>query len=310
MRTVPTLARFLLPLGAAIVLVASFASRGTSQASGTTIAITPASQAVHMGQPVEFDIAVTGVTNLGAWQVQLHWDPAVLTYDSSSNGTFLGSTGRSPACISPETNAASGTAKFACGTVSSGSTPEGPSGDGVLTHVKFTTMAEGTTNIEFTDVQLANWDSYDCCPGFTFGEGAVTVSAADNAPLPATPTPNATKLTPTVVSHLPADSLTLSPGAAATAAAGGPPAPVGAAGGPTDSPAGGGSTSSGATGDVSGIGNISGSGATGGAGAPHAGEGTQVRSRSLAVDVLTGVLAVAGLVCLAVAGRSWRLRGR
>ncbi len=311
MRSIPTLARFIVPLGAAIVLTLGLANGGTSHASGTTIGISPASQVVHMGQPVEFDIAVTGVTNLGVWGVALHWDPAVLAFDSVTGGSFLGSTGRGVSCIPPEVDAVSGTVHIGCRTDGwQGQTPiPGVGGDGVLAHVKFTTVAEGTTNIEFSDVQLADWDSKDCCPGFTYGEGAVTVSAAENAPLPATPTPDAVKLTPTVVSHLPADSLVLGPGAQATAAAGGAtPAPVGATGGSSGGPAvGGGSTSSGAAGDVSGIGNAGGS--TGGTGVPHAGEGARIRSRSTLVDVLTGLLAAAGLACVAMAVRSWRRRG-
>lgn len=306
MRSIPTLARFLLPLGAAVVLTVSLANRGTSQAAGGIVSVQPGSQVAHVGDTVSVDLGVTGTSNLASWEFWLKWDPAILSFDAFENGDFLASSGRSPACILPVVDASAGTVHLGCnssGPNLDGTPTAGAAGDGVLAHVRFKANAVGDSNLEFTKAQLSDPISTDSCciPGVN--EGAVRVTESQDAPLPATPTPNPAKLQPTVVSHLPADSLTLDRGAQATAAAGGVPvaASGGSSGGATSS---GGSTSSGVTGDVSGIG--SGSGSTGGTGIPHAGDGTVVRTRSTLVDVLAGVLASAGLLCVAVSARSWR----
>ena len=307
MRSIPFRARFLLPLAAAIVLAVSVAT--PSRASGGAVSVQPASQVAHVGDTVNVDLGVAGASNLGSWELWLKWTPSVLTFDSFDQGGFLASSGRSPQCMNPEVDAANGIVKLGCnssGAIVNGTPTPGASGDGVLAHLHFKAKAVGDSNIEFTKAQLSDPLSNDACCIPAVNEGAVRVTAAGSAdpPLPATPTPNPARLQPTVVSHLPPGSLQLT---AVAGAAGAPTLPADPAVAAADSPAVG-STGSGATGDVAGIGNISGSGAGSGPGAPHAGDGTQVRSRSTLVDVLGGVLAVAGVVFLAAAARSWRRR--
>ncbi len=53
------------------------------------------------------DLKVSSVTDLGAYSFELTYDPAVVTFVSVTNGSFLGSTGRSITCAGPAVTATS-----------------------------------------------------------------------------------------------------------------------------------------------------------------------------------------------------------
>ena len=132
-------------LGGGLMLVLAGAALGLTagRASGegeTMMRITPGSQNVATGQTFSVQIEVSNVQNLGAYDFTLNFNTDIVEYVSTSNGTFLGSTGRRPQCSG--TGAAgvntSGTLDFHCttdGVVDGGIGKYGPDGSGTLATV-------------------------------------------------------------------------------------------------------------------------------------------------------------------------------
>ena len=171
----------------------------------TTVCIQPPSQVAETGAQFTADVVVDKVTNLGAYEFTLAFDPAVVSFASVAKGAFLGSTGRSVSCLGPFLEA--GSVRFACVTL--GSEPGGPTGTGLLARVKFSALAAGTSTLDLTKVILA--DISGTALPHTDIDGQVTVIVGPTAtpcpggvcptststPVPtATPTPSAG---PTVV---------------------------------------------------------------------------------------------------------------
>jgi len=96
-------------------------------------------------------IAIQGAVQLGGFQFDLIYDPAVLRADSAVMGAFLASTGRSVAAVGPEINQTTGMLRF--GAFSFGSVP-GPGGNGALTQVRFTAVANGATRLNLANVKI------------------------------------------------------------------------------------------------------------------------------------------------------------
>ena len=106
--------------------------------------ILPSFQNVSLAQSsFSTDVTVEGVTNLGGYEVLLTFDSSVVSFVSATDGSFLGSTGRTTLCAPPVLEPLAGTQTklhFGCGTVGS-TPPTGPSGTGVLAHLVFAPLA-------------------------------------------------------------------------------------------------------------------------------------------------------------------------
>jgi len=171
-----------------------------ADADGTSMTLDPSSQVETLGTAVDVTVVVEGVTNLGAYDFELTFDPKVLKFSSVNNGPFLKSTGRSAACFGPVLdNEFHDSVRYGCATV--GSTVSGPSGTGALATVHFDTIGKGTSDVTFTFFGLGSADAEaEGIPVTAFGTAAVQVVGEDEptpAAKPKTPTPNARRLTPT-----------------------------------------------------------------------------------------------------------------
>jgi len=182
----------------------------------TTVCVQPPSQVAETGAQFTVDVVVDKVTNLGAYEFTLAFDPAVVSFVSVANGAFLGSTGRAVNCLGPFLEA--GSVRFACVTLDS--EPGGPTGTGLLARVKFSALAAGTSTLDLTKVILADISGTPLPHADT--DGQVTViegptptpcpggvcPTSTSTPVPsATPTPSAG---PTVVRVDPASQGQLS----------------------------------------------------------------------------------------------------
>src|SRR5581483_12455784 len=300
---------------AALVFASSVGGwpHGGSAAGAATVALTPPSQVVHVGENVTVDVSLSDVTDMAAWEVMIKYDPSILSFTGFQPTDWLASTGRTPQCPGAVVDTNIGTARFGCVTFGQ-EPPAGVAGSGVVAHATFAANATGTSNLELVSVGYAIPEGSGAPVGGTY-EGAVKViepgdSDPQDTSLPPTPTPNPVKLTPTARPGGGTDDDLRLPGTSGTPGAGQTP-PAGTIGG--------GTTGSGARGGAgagsSGAGSVFGQsssgsagGAAGGTGAPHAGQGTVRTEHSLLVRVGAGVLAAAGLACLAAAGLERRRR--
>jgi len=118
----------------------------------TAVRVSPASQDVTVGDTFSVDLQVESVSDLGAYQFGLQFDPAVIGYVSVSDGPFLSSTGGSVLCQTPVVNA--GVLSFGCAIVDVGIS--GPSGSGTMTQITFQANAVGTSPLDLTSVSLTD----------------------------------------------------------------------------------------------------------------------------------------------------------
>jgi hypothetical protein len=157
--------RLLALAGAALLLVAlaSIAlvscGGGAGPGQGTTLSLVHAPASVTAsGSAFDVEVRVAGVKNLGAYEWQIRFDPAVVQFVEVVNGPFLGSTGRSvsslPPILPPTNGLEPGNVRFGC--VTSGTERPGPDGGGLLSTVRFQPVADGAPDIQFFCAGLAD----------------------------------------------------------------------------------------------------------------------------------------------------------
>ena len=150
----------------------------------TSVSVSPLSRTVSTAT-ASVDIAVADVIDLGSYEFTLTWDSAVLSFTNVSNGTLLGSTGRTVNCLAPPTTTAT-SVTFNCSTT--GASP-GPDGTGILATVEFATVADGTSPLVLSSVALTD-TSAESIALTTTNDSLTFVSPT------ATPTPTATPFRP------------------------------------------------------------------------------------------------------------------
>jgi hypothetical protein len=161
--------------------------------SVTTVIIDPATQSATVGDSFSVDVDVENVNNLGAYEFTLRYDPAVVSYVSVSNGSFLGSTGRWVDCVGPILDASAGTIRFGCVTTDSG-TP-GPSGSGQLAQVVLHADAAGTSPLNLPLAALSDPTGVEIPTNVAGGSVTVSTGAPTSTLTPTdtyTPTPTDT----------------------------------------------------------------------------------------------------------------------
>lgn len=163
--------------------------------SGLTMRIDPASNNVEAGQPFIVDVMIDGAVNVGAFQFDLIYDPAVVTVTDVALGPFVGSTGRTAQPVGPTIDNVRGALTFGAFSFGSGA---GPEGTGVLATVTFRAEGPGTSALGLQNVVVTD-PMANAQPASVEG-GVVTVTAPPAASTP-TMAPSPT-VTPTAMPTL------------------------------------------------------------------------------------------------------------
>lgn len=137
------------------------------------------------GGSFEVRVEVEGVEDLGAFEFNLAFDPAVLVFESVEGTTFLGSTGRSVDCpdadyFTPQLDVFS----FGCSTV--GAEPPGPSGAGVLATARVHPIGRGPSPLVLPEVKLTDTRGEEIAA--VVQDGSIVIGRSAATPVP-TPTP-------------------------------------------------------------------------------------------------------------------------
>ena len=74
---------------AAVALLFLLALSATTIAGATTIKVDPATQDVTAGDPFSGNVVVENVTNMGADQATLNFDPSAMSVSGVTEGNFL-----------------------------------------------------------------------------------------------------------------------------------------------------------------------------------------------------------------------------
>jgi hypothetical protein len=102
---------------------------------------------------VEVHVLIEDAPEAGAYGIELYYGGSPLDFDGWTDGTFLTSTGRSPACLETLTQT---TAHLGC--VTFGAWPPGASGSGLLAVLHFRASGVGMACITPIDVELVSVD--------------------------------------------------------------------------------------------------------------------------------------------------------
>ncbi len=145
---------------------------GVVTCSQARIKVSPASKRVPIsGGAFTTDIVAEDVTNLGAYQVELTYSPAIVHVVSVAPGPFLGSTGRTVSPVGPAID--NNTGKVTFGAFTFGTQP-GVNGTGVLATVTFQPKARGTSPLHLQNLQAADPGSSPIA-GITTVDGRVEI---------------------------------------------------------------------------------------------------------------------------------------
>jgi hypothetical protein len=144
-------------LGLLALTAGTWFPQGSARAQSAVMRLDPASKTVDVGSgDFTVDVVVDGVTNLGAYEFHVSFDPNVIRFVGVENGPFLGSTGRTLLCPAPnleydEAGDAPNKLRFGCGTGAPGSdlAMPGPDGSGVIATITFAATAAGTSPLTF-----------------------------------------------------------------------------------------------------------------------------------------------------------------
>ena len=190
----------------AVVFFLVFRSEATSAwgklpqpGAGLTVRVEPAVTDVGVGQLITVNVTAEGAANLGAFQFDLIYDPAVVTVVGVELGPFLGSTGRTAQAVGPTIDNGVGMVSFAA--FSFGNEP-GPTGTGALAAITFRTVGSGTSGLSLQNVLVT--DTMAETQSVSVEGGTVTVGAPASTPAPTmTPMPSSRPTaTPTAVPRL------------------------------------------------------------------------------------------------------------
>lgn len=151
------------------------------------VCIQPLGQVVGNGSLLTVAVVAYNVSNLGAYQFGLQFDPLIMSYVSAVNGPFLGSTRRQVDCDPP--GLSSGVVRMVCRTL--GSSPNGPSGDGVLATATFSAIREGVGLLDLRDLMLTDIRGVELPMDPPVGASVVVVPGPTPTPGPS-PTPSST----------------------------------------------------------------------------------------------------------------------
>ena len=153
----------------------------------TIICVQPAGQVVERGHTFSVNVVADHVTNLGAYQFDLQFDPVVMSYVNAVIGPFLGSTGRTADCLPPYQEGSS--VRMVCTT--RGAIPAGPSGSGVLATVTFSAIREGVGDLDLANLMLTDISGVTLPIDLSVGAAVVVVPGPTPTEGPS-PTPSST----------------------------------------------------------------------------------------------------------------------
>ncbi len=147
--------RLLLGLGLVFVALTLPSVKAPPARADTILSLSPSSDTVSAGEVFTVSLSVSGAVNLYGWQVDITFDPTILSALSSSEGGFLSSGGSVPTFFIPGTmNSLTGLVDNMADSRTISIT--GVSGSGLLATLSFQALAHGTSALTLENVLLSN----------------------------------------------------------------------------------------------------------------------------------------------------------
>lgn len=185
-----------------LIALATCVPLAWSVAPEPAIRIEPASIQANAGDTVQVTVEIRDVTNLGGFQFDLIYDPAIVQVDSVALGDFAGSTGRSVNPLGPKIEAG----KAVYGAFSFGDTA-GPDGSGILATIMLKAKAGGQTFLKLQNAQVVDTGG----TRISVSTEEATMIVSGTPPAPGERSPAAAAGTPTRISTRTAATVLPSP---------------------------------------------------------------------------------------------------
>jgi hypothetical protein len=154
-------------------------------AQAAILRIRPERLQADPGSDVLMEVVIENVENLGFFQFDLTFDPAVVQVKAAELGEFLGSTGRSASGVGPIIDNEQG--KLTFGGFTYGAEP-GPNGAGVLAQVTLTGVDDGTSTLTMANITVRSTENVGAS-ALSPSPAIVVIGVGGPTALPATPTP-------------------------------------------------------------------------------------------------------------------------
>ena len=116
-----------------------------------TLMVMPGFAQTYFTQPITVAVMISGVSNLGGYEVALRFDPTLVTATNVSQGSFLTSTGRS--MIGVPTQLGPDYVRFGASTIGAAA---GPNGSGALAWVRIAPRNAGTATLTLSNTLATN----------------------------------------------------------------------------------------------------------------------------------------------------------
>ncbi|HXF51791.1 MAG TPA: hypothetical protein VNM43_08935 [Dehalococcoidia bacterium] len=157
--------------------------------SGTVVCVQPLVETRIKGEVFDVAVVIQQVTNLGAFQFTLAFDPNLLAPVDIRVGPFLGSSGRTVLCLDPVITSSS--MGLTCVTL--GATPEaGASGSGILGFVTLAAQNEGVSPLDLQNVRITDPRGNSLSTGVVDGSRTIAPCSGPCPTPPPTKTPTPT----------------------------------------------------------------------------------------------------------------------
>lgn len=150
----------------------------SAAAQGPAFSLTPAQQTVALASgTAQVQVHIDGVSDMASFQFLLRYDAGVLKDPVVTESPFLGTSGRTPAClwaIVDKLENGAGTVQFGCATSGQGG---GVSGSGLLATVTFQLAGGASTTIGLEKLSASDpLNNSVCDPGCGSTGGSITVT--------------------------------------------------------------------------------------------------------------------------------------
>lgn len=122
--------------------------------NGVKLGLYPQTVSAMLGVPVTVSVALSNVTDLGAFDITLGFDPNIVIVQAVTHAQFQGSTGRNFVLVGPAIDPVAGTVAF--GAFSLGDAPPGASGSGTIAYLRLMPVHTGTTALNFLSSGVAS----------------------------------------------------------------------------------------------------------------------------------------------------------
>ncbi|HQX12033.1 MAG TPA: cohesin domain-containing protein, partial [Thermoflexales bacterium] len=123
----------------------------TPSPGSAALMVMPGSAQTYITQPITVAVMISGVANLGGYEVTLRFDPNQVTATNVSEGSFLTSTGRTlvplPSRIGPDS------LRFGASSIGAAA---GPSGSGALAWVRIAPRGVGSATLTLSNTLATN----------------------------------------------------------------------------------------------------------------------------------------------------------